>query len=251
VQEENLMHDDVCHSGNKMIIHCVWEHNGNDSLLYSGNVIGAFTRGASKEEALKKMPAEIRSFFLWAGERPPTSIETVITQEQATDLCVKDADSEVLFETEKNDLTIERYLRLKNLALKSAEDFLRLYDSFPDRDRSVLPARKTFYGMLPRTAREMYLHTKNVNAYYWGEIGLDVSNDGKIYNSRLRGFEALEARGDFLSGKVHEGSYGERWSVPKVLRRFLWHDRIHAKAMYRMGTETFGKGAIPDIFKFG
>ena len=25
-------------------IKCVWEHNGNDSLIYSGNLIGAFTR---------------------------------------------------------------------------------------------------------------------------------------------------------------------------------------------------------------
>lgn len=45
----------------------------------------------------------------------------------------------------------------------------------------------------------------------------------------------MEARGDYLSGKVYVGSDGEEWSVPKVLRRFLWHDRIHAKAMYRMG----------------
>lgn len=27
-----------------MIIKCVWEHNGDDTLLYSENFIGAFTR---------------------------------------------------------------------------------------------------------------------------------------------------------------------------------------------------------------
>ncbi len=235
---------------NKIIVHCVWEHNSNDSLIYSSNVIGAFSRGASKEEALKKMPIEIESYFLWTGEIPPSLIKMIITQESATNVSISDADSEVLFETERKDLSIEEYERLKALVLKSANDFLSLYNSFHDKNQSVLPVRKTFYGTAPRTASEMYLHTKNVNAYYWGEIGLDISNDGTIVENRIRGFEELEARGNFLSGKVYEGSYGEEWSIPKVLRRFLWHDRIHAKAMYRMSIATFGTGVIPNIFKF-
>jgi len=234
----------------KIIVHCVWEHNSNDSLIYSSNVIGAFSRGASKEEALKKMPIEIESYFLWTGEIPPSLIKMIITQESATNVSISDADSEVLFETERKDLSIEEYERLKVLVLKSANDFLSLYNSFHDKNQSVLPVRKTFYGTAPRTASEMYLHTKNVNAYYWGEIGLDISNDGTIVENRIRGFEELEARGNFLSGKVYEGSYGEEWSIPKVLRRFLWHDRIHAKAMYRMSIATFGTGVIPNIFKF-
>lgn len=197
------------------------------------------------------MPMEVNSWFIWAGETPPSSIEAMITQEKVSNLCIKDADSDVLFETEKEDLSIEQYTRLKILVLKSANDFLSLYNSFPDKDQSVLPERKTFYGAVPRTASEMYIHTKNVNAYYWGEIGLDVSNEGTILENRSRGFEALESRGNFLSGKVYDGSYGEQWSIPKVLRRFLWHDRIHARAMYRMGIATFGMGVVLDIFKFG
>ncbi|NLD52491.1 MAG: hypothetical protein GX650_06315 [Clostridiales bacterium] len=90
---------------NKMIVRCVWEHNNNDSLIYSSNVIGAYSRGASKEDALRKMPTEIESFFLWEEKLPPLSIETLITQENATDVCISDADSEVLFETERMDLT--------------------------------------------------------------------------------------------------------------------------------------------------
>jgi len=111
----------------KKTVYCVWEHNNNDSLIYSSNVIGAFTRGASKEEALGKMPNEIESYFLWTGQNPPASIETIITQEKATDVNISDADSDVLFETERIDLSPEQYERLKALALKSANDFLKLY----------------------------------------------------------------------------------------------------------------------------
>ena len=233
-----------------MLIRCVWEHNGGDSLLYAENFAGAFTRGPSPEEAKRKMPEEIRRFQRWRGEAPACEFEIAIVQEKESDLQISDADSDVIFETEKKPLRAEEYLYLKSLALKSAEDFHRLYASFPDKNRSANPMRNTFYGAAPRTAEEMYLHTKNVNAYYFSEIGVDVDNEGTIVSCRARGFDALEAVPGFLSMEAVSGSYDELWSVRKVLRRFIWHDRIHAKAMYRMGTATFGADAIPDVFGF-
>lgn len=232
-----------------MKIKCIWEHNGNDSLLYAENCVGAFTRGASVEQALRKMPGEIQSYFEWMGEEIPEVIEPVIVQEKNSDLEIKDADSDVLFETEAQPLTMEEYKKLKQLALRSAADFLALYESIPDKTVSALPVRKTFYGSIPRTAEEMYLHTKNVNQYYFGEIGIDVDNEGTILECRKRGFELLEKTPDFLDGLLRQGSYDEMWSVRKVLRRFVWHDRIHAKAMWRMGKKTFEEG-IRDVFGF-
>jgi hypothetical protein len=233
-----------------MIIECVWEHNGDDSILFSSNIVGAFTRGASKEEVLRKMPGEALSFGKWSGTQIELPLEVVITQEKASDLNVRDADSDVLFDSERMALTAEEYEKLKRLSLKSARDFQKLYESFPDKNKSALKERDTFYGKIPRTAEEMYLHTKNVNGYYWGEIEVPADNDGTIFECRSRGFDALEKTDGFLSGRVFDGSYGEEWSLPKVLRRFIWHDRIHAKAMYRMGVRTFGADVIPDIFGF-
>ena len=233
-----------------MKIRCVWEHNGSDSILFADNFVGAFTRGSSQEEAKLKMPEEIRRFQLWKGEAPADNYEIEIVQEKESDLQVKDADSDVIFETEETPLSTEEYQCLKSVALKSAEAFLRLYTSFPDKNKSANPIRKTFYGAVPRTAEEMYQHTKNVNAYYFSEIGVDADNDGTSISCRARGFDALETIPNFLSLEVISGSYNELWSVRKVLRRFIWHDRIHGKAMYRMGTLTFGTDAIPDVFGF-
>lgn len=233
-----------------MKINCVWEHNGNDSILYAVDFAGAFTRGASKEEAVLKMPEEIRRFQLWQNQAPPDACEIVIVQEKESELQIKDADSDVLFETEENPLSAEEYQYLKALALKSAEDFYALYNSFPDKNKSARPSRETFYGSVPRTAEEMYQHTKNVNEYYFSEIDVEADNEGSIVSCRARGFEALESIPEYLSLEPVTGSYGERWSVRKVLRRFIWHDRIHAKAMYRMGISTFGADVIPDVFGF-
>lgn len=84
----------------------------------------------------------------------------------------------------------------------------------------------------------------------FGEIGADVDNEGSILECRKRGFERLESIPNFLSNFLQEGSYGEMWSVRKVLRRFIWHDRIHAKAMWRMAIKTFEKNEIENVFRF-
>jgi len=48
-----------------------------------------------------------------------------------------------------------------------------------------------------------------------------------------------ESAGDIERNAEMEGISmaidGEQWTETKVLRRFIWHDRIHAKALYRHG----------------
>ena len=233
-----------------MTINCVWEHNGNDTLLYAVDYIGAYTRGESLEIAKAKMPGEIVSYLKWLGEGITDSIEIIITQEKDSDLAIKDADSDVLFESEKAPLTTDEYEKIKALALKSAKDFLALYKSIPDKSATAIAERKTFYGNVPRSADEMYEHTKHVNEYYFAEIDVDADNSGNIYECRKRGFEILETKPDYLNDSVIEGSYGEDWSLRKVLRRFIWHDRIHARAMYRMAVKVFGAENIANPFCF-
>ena len=44
-----------------MTVKCVWEHNGDDTLLYAVDYIGAYTRGENIDVAISKMPREIVS----------------------------------------------------------------------------------------------------------------------------------------------------------------------------------------------
>ena len=233
-----------------MNIRCIWEHNAEDTILYAEDFPGAFARGETLETAKRKMPGEIRAYLRWQDGSGPDGTQIEIVQEKDSDLQIRDADSDVLFASEQQPLTREAYERLKALALRSAADFQKLYDSVPDRNVSCLTPRQTFYGPVPRTAEEMYRHTKSVNAYYFAEIGVDADNEGTIADCRKRGFEKLEQLPGFLEREAEEGSYGEWWSLRKVLRRFLWHDRIHAKAMARMAVKTFGKEIITDPFGF-
>ena len=229
---------------------CVWEHNGNDTLLYSVDYVGAYTRGSSLEAAMSKMRTEIDAYSLWCGQERGYENNVDIIQEKDCNLQIADADSDILFDTEKVPLSREEYEELKALVLKSASDFYDLYSSISNKNESCLPERRTFYGAVPRTAQEMYEHTKNVNSYYFAEIDVDVDNEGTIYDCRKRGFERLDQIPGFLNNVVIEGSYDELWSLRKVMRRFLWHDRIHAKAMYRMAVKTFGAFGADNTFLF-
>ena len=121
----------------------------------------------------------------------------------------------------------------------------------PDRDRPLGPPRESFYGPVPRSAEEMYRHTKNVNSYYFGEIGVEAGNGPDILRCREEGFRRLEEQADFLANPVICGSYDELWSLRKVLRRFLWHDRIHARALTRRGLALWGRAGMADPFRFG
>ncbi len=233
-----------------MLLNLIDEYNDDGHLVHIENLVGAYVRGATLQFALEKIPAEAASYCSWAKLPLPARIQTQVVQQKFSDLHVCDADSDVIFTSETAPLTPQRYAQLKTLALKSAQDFLTLYTSVPQKDAAANPPRKTFYGNVPRTAAEMYAHTQNVNSYYFGEIGIDVTNEPNIFQCRLRGFELLEKQPDFLQNIAAEGSYGEFWSVAKVCRRFVWHDRIHAKAMWRLAQKLCDPENVANPFFF-
>ena len=115
---------------------------------------------------------------------------------------------------------------------------------------NIVPPRETLYGKIPSTAEEMYNHCMNITEYYFGEIGVEAENGPDILSCRAKGFAELEKQENFLENKVFDGSYGEEWSLRKVLRRFIWHDRIHAKAMYRRAYEAFWDSEIDNVYHF-
>ena len=96
-----------------MTINCVWEHNGRDTLLYAVDFVGAYTRGETLEAAVRKMQAEICSYLKWCGKKAVTSMDIAIIEEKVSELAICDADSDVLFESEKAPLTAEEYINDK------------------------------------------------------------------------------------------------------------------------------------------
>ena len=236
-----------------MRIKAVCEYNDEGCLVYAENFPGAFVRGRNYKNATAKFQKEIESWMDWAnGEAKidsPVEIE-LVQEKKNPDLKICDADSDVIFDSERKPLTKEEYQKLKILALRSAMDLERMYDSVPNKKMNIVFPRETFYGKIPSSAEEMYNHCMNITEYYFGEIGVKAENGPDILSCRQKGFEELEKQEGFLENKVFSGSYGEEWSLKKVLRRFIWHDRIHAKAMYRAAVKMFGAENVANPFCF-
>lgn len=227
-----------------MRIEAVCEYNEGGYLIYAANYPGAYVRGESENQALAKFGGELRSYLRWAGQKPSAETEIAVVQRKQSALRVCDADSDVLFDSERLPLTAADYEALKLLVLKSARDFRKLYRSIPNPDISPRAPRETFYGAVPRTPREMYAHTNMVTAYYVQAFSVEFENTDDIYANRMQAIAELEALPEFLSGRVYLASDGEEWTMRKALRRFLWHDRIHAKAMWRTATALWGREIV-------
>ena len=80
-------------------------------------------------------------------------------------------------------------------------------------------------------------------------FGIPFENMPDLYANRLQALAEIEDREELLTGKVCTAPDGERWTLRKLLRRFLWHDRIHARAMWRMAAPLWGS-AVADPFGF-
>ena len=172
-----------------MKIQCVWQHNWRRQHPGFMPILPArLQEGNRKMKLFEK--CRPKSCPTWRGRAtlPRTLWSRRSVQEKASALTVSDADSDVLFNDEKAPLTAAEYEALKSLAMKSARDFLALYRSIPDKDKSALAAKSHLLRGDSRTAREMYKHTRNVNTYYFGEIGVQADNNGTIAECRERGY---------------------------------------------------------------
>ena len=148
-----------------MHIDAICETNGKGWLLWAAQCPGAFARGATENEALAKLPGDVRRFLRWAGE-PAGDITVTPGAPIESSLHTEDADSDLLLEADCAPMTEADYAAAKLLVLKSARDFCTLFESIPNPDISPRAPRTSFYGPVPRTPREMYDHTNSTTAYY-------------------------------------------------------------------------------------
>ena len=234
-------------------IEVIAEYSDKGAMLWADAYPGAYTRGETVSKALEKFPKTLSVFAQWAYGVPMPDLaesDVVVTHAYKTDLQVEDADSDVLFPSERLPMDMTEYTQKKQLCIRSAQDFEKLLASIPQKDRALRKSRRTFYGKIPCSAREMAEHTNNTLEYYANAVGVPFENEGGLLENRRRLFRAIESTPDFLSSRVYTDSDGELWTRKKMLRRLLWHDRIHARALYRLAITFWSKERIENPFFF-
>ena len=234
-------------------IEVIAEYNDDGALLWADAYCGAYVRGKTVAEALEKFPKALSRYAHWAYGAPMPNLseaDFVVTHAYPCELHVEDADSNVLFPSERLPMDMTEYTQKKQLCLKSAQDFEKLLASIPQRDRALRKSRRTFYGKIPCSAREMAEHTNRTLAYYADGLGVPFENEGGLLENRKRLFRAIEATPNFLLPRVTEAKDGELWTLRKLMRRIVWHDLIHARALYRRAITFWQKDRIENPFCF-
>lgn len=234
-------------------IDVIVEYNEQGYLVWANDYAGLAVRGETLELALNKLPAAVAQYSYWANGKGVTNLhrnDLHIIQEHKSTLSVHDADSDVLFRSERLNMDMAEYTQKKALCLRSAQDFLKLYESIPQKDRALLKSRKTFYGKIPQSAREMLTHTNGAIGYYAAAFGIPHENQPDFLMNRQTLFAELERVPDFLSSRVYQAEDGELWTRKKLLRRVLFHDRIHARALYRRAITFWQKDRIENPYYF-
>ena len=232
----------------------VLEYNDKGVTLWSLRYPGAFARGETAAEAVRKLPAACRRYRLWAKlpiEADAAGDEQVrCTRKVKVDAAVEEGFTAALFPEEKLALDMARYTSLKTLCLISARDLEALFASIPQKDRALLKSRRTVYGKVPVTAREMLSHVIEAQRTWSTLFGVDLGESQGLLADRKRLFGGLERQPGYLDGRLVTGPDGELWTLRKLLRRLLWHDALHGRALYRKAVTFWQKERIKNPFGF-
>lgn len=235
------------------------ETNGQGFLGHIVNLPGAFVRGRTKYESLKKVPVEAERYLKWADKFPDSQkiIDHFgtssafkdqgldIVQVHRTQLAVDEADSDILLDTDREVLSREQFFLFRDLITQSGDDVYTLSLETPDQDWcDPRKEGKTFYGKVPSSVKETLDHIDGVQTFYLSRIGIEFESRGTFLERRDHCMEKLAERFENKNnGKIYRVD-GEDWTLKKVMRRFLWHDRIHARAMARILVSQQEKGII-------
>ncbi len=212
------------------------ETNGTGFHGYIVELPGAYVRGPSEVEALSKAPTEAGSYLAWLGQKKSFP-KARIVQSHRCRLMVEDADNEILLDDDSRAISQSDFQHLVELATYSGLTFTKLYDSARLKDWvDEARIRTTFYGDNKKTINEIFYHVKRTQYYYLSRTGPSFREDEAEPFMNIRNY-CLETLDGLFRENGNAKLYGvddEKWTLKKVLRRFIWHDRIHGKAITRI-----------------
>ncbi len=210
---------------------------------------GAFVRGESEARALEKVQGEVKGYLAWLGaNQSPGHLLVEVVQRHKCSLMVEDADSEILLDADASEMNASEFELRVELCRYSGTTFLSLYDTVKFKDWvDDSKKRKTFYGDAPSSIRATFDHVRRTQYYYLSRTGISFAERAQDFLD-IRGYcldriSELYARD--RNSLVFQAD-NESWTLKKILRRFVLHDRVHGKAIVRMLEKQRRLGMIHD-----
>ena len=207
--------------------------------------LGCTSRGASQGEALERLPEALRAFWSWLrahGEPdvPAQGAEVSLAEVEVCRVASRlwDADSEGFFSFDRLALTAEEFQRALRYMAYARSDVLALSDA---ADAATLGHG---VGRSGRSVGATLSHLAFTDLWYAQRAAEPSSAQWRrhlleeLRASSLRwvedGFRAGETPPVFtLPPDAWGEGREEAWTLPKALRRYVWHDLLHLRALRR------------------
>lgn len=226
------------------------ETNGRGYLGFLCDLPGAFIMGKTLDEALAKAIPEAIKYNWWAHlYQIDESARVQAIQIHQSNLTVEEADCEILLDADRGSMEQQEYDIYAGLALKSARAVVDLFEAAPlkqwiDHARD----KKTFYGNTPKTLAEIFTHIDNVQLYYLSRLELPVQKGMPFLETREYCLDKIQALFNKENNLRQYFKDNEYWTVKKTLRRYIWHDRIHARSMVKILKKQKAAGLLGSFY---
>jgi hypothetical protein len=92
---------------------------------------------------------------------------------------------------------------------------------------------KFFLGDLPSTIEKHFEHMLDAEKWYVSRIGGNIIPENDMVKGREKITDFIIKKYKNENIKIYDIDQQE-WTIRKVIRRFIWHDRFHAKAIEDM-----------------
>lgn len=216
---------------------------------------GAFTWGADRESALARVPSAAHRFVEWLSDHgehvaPPGSPEVEVVEEVAAYVLDDGYEINATFAVEERPPTsdeVEAAIRRLGFA---RDDLLVLLDRlrrFEAAGGHLPPEQGPAETRLPgaqsgREAEEVLRHLAGAEAWFASRLEPAARYEGPPRDGDLDAF--LAATRAFLTDSLRDlasrdpavsrvDGKGERWTLPKLLRRALYHSLDHLDELDR------------------
>ncbi len=206
--------------------------------------LGFSTWGETEGEVVKKVPDKLLEYTRF---RERSGLPCRVGSEPSeVEVAGRVSGNEILFDWDYQPVSPSLIDETIELLHATRTDLLRLVAELPENVLDWNPPYHRFSSWANwRTIREILVHIANVEThYYLPNIGIrptispadsEVPWEHILLRHRTVTIEALQklkAEQDF--SRVHFFDVHGGWSLGKVLRRLIWHERLHSKSICRI-----------------
>ena len=238
------------------LIDAVIEYNTSGAILHFIDFPGAYSKGKDVHEAFHNAYDEIQSFTKWMDNPIQNNFEIVVPNTYLANprLNLSKGHSEILIDNDRDLLSKEMFEKWCDLAEYSAECFDTLYNAVKDKSWIMPEEHKDdFYHKELSTAEDIFNHMSDAHKKFLDPTGCKcrILKKDSYKDNRRKCISAIKDLYSNCESLDVTKKGKEEWTLTKVVRKYIWHDRMHAKGLCdycnKLGMK---KKDIPNVYCF-